>query len=80
MGTSARMDAFARGEIVGLRKAGTPRGEIRKLVKKKDGKRPSLRTVDNVLLKKKAKPSWRGGDSSAGGRPPALSPVERFQP
>ena len=76
MGTSARLDAFARGEIVGLRKAGTPRGEIRKLVKKKDGKRPSLRTVDNVLLKKKAKPSWRGDDSSAGGRPPALSPAE----
>ena len=50
MGTSARLDAFARGEIVGLRKAGKTRDAIRKAVKQNDGKLPSLRAVDNVQL------------------------------
>ena len=35
-----------------------------------------MRAVDNVLLKKKTTPSWRGDDSRAGGRPPALSTAE----
>ena len=76
MGKHARLDAFARGQIVGLQQAGETRFEITRLVKKKDGKRPTLRTVDNVLRKKDKDPVWRGGDSRAGGRPPALSAGE----
>ena len=79
MGKYARLDAFTRGQIVGLRQAGKTRGEITRLVRKKDGKRPTVRSVDNVLSKKKADPTWHGEDSSAGGRPPSLSAVQLRQ-
>ena len=68
----ARLDAFARGAICALRAAGAKRDDIAKKVRKKDGKRPSLRAVDAVLAKHKEDPSWRGDDSRAGGRPRAL--------
>ena len=67
MGTFARLDVVARGEIVRLRKADSTRYAIREVVKKKGGKLPSLRAVGNVLLRKKTTPSWRDGDSRAGG-------------
>ncbi len=76
MGKYARLDAFTRGQIWGLRQAGKDRPQIRRLVKKKDGKHPTLRTVDNVLSKKKGDPSWHGENSSAGGRTPSLSAKE----
>ncbi len=76
MGTGARLDAFARGQIWGMRKAGAERKTIRKETKKKDGTRPTLRSVDAVLAKKKADPKWRGEDSSAGGRPRALTTAQ----
>ena len=53
MGTFARLDAFARGELVGLRKAGTARGAIRKMEKKKDGK------VCKTVHQRKGKPKGK---------------------
>ena len=72
----ARMDTFARGEISGMMKAGMTREDIVKLVKKKDGSSPCLRSVGNVMSKCKEDPAWRGTDSVAGGRPRALTPQE----
>jgi len=45
----ARLSPLAKGRIVGLREAGTGRANIRRKVKKKDGKMPSLTAVDNVI-------------------------------
>ena len=73
------MDAFGRGTICALRAAGAKRTDIAKRVRKKDGKRPSLRAVDAVLAKHKVDPSWRGDDSRAGGRPLVLSQKQRQQ-
>ena len=73
MGKYGRLDAFTRGQIFGLRQGGAGRLEITRLVKKKDGKHPTVRTVDNILSKKEDDPSWHGEDSRAGGRPAALS-------
>ena len=44
----SRLSPLAKGRIVGLREAGMERRHIRTKVKKKDGKKPSLRTIDNV--------------------------------
>ena len=44
----SRLSPLAKGRIVGLREAGVERRHIRKKVKKKDGKKLSLRTIDNV--------------------------------
>ena len=71
--TFARLDAFAHGQIVGLRQAGKERGVIQKFVKTRDGSHPALRAVDAVLRKKRDHPQWRGDDSRAGGRPRALT-------
>ena len=76
VGKHARLDAFARGQIWGMREAGVGRAEIRKKAKKTDGTRPTLRTVDAVLAKKASDPAWRGEDSSAGGRPRALTAAQ----
>jgi len=72
----ARLDAFARGQICALRNEGLERHEICDRVLKKDLTHPSLRAVDAVLEKKRSSPGWRGEDSRAGGRPPALSTTQ----
>jgi len=74
--STARFDAFARGEIVGMRRAGASREEIRKAITKKDGSTPSLRAVAGVLAKQAEEPEWRGEDSAAGGRPRHLTPAQ----
>ncbi len=74
--TFSRLDAFARGQICGMRAAGTARRSIRKTVKKTDGTSPTLRAVDGVLAMKKADPEWRGEPSRAGGRPRALTKAQ----
>ena len=53
------------------------REDIAKKVRKKDGKRPSLRAVDAVLAKNHADLAWRGDESRAGGRPLLLTPKRR---
>ncbi|MCP4467554.1 MAG: hypothetical protein GY813_12490 [Halieaceae bacterium] len=77
--STARLDAFTRGQIHGLRQAGKTRPDIQKLVKKKDGKRTTLRSIDRTLRKTREDPKWHGEDSRAGGRPPALTEDERRQ-
>ena len=79
MTSTARLDAFTRGQIQGLRQAGKSRPEIQELVKKKDGKKTTLRSIDRTLRKTRKDPKWRGEDSRAGGRPPALTEDERRQ-
>ena len=76
MGKYGRFGAFIRGQVLGLRQGGAGRLEITRLVKKKDGKHPTVRTADNILSKNEDEPSWRGEDSRAGGRPAALSKSE----
>ena len=77
MPSVARMDPFTRGTICGLRAAGVARPEIVRRVRKKDGKRPSIRAVDAVLARHRVEPAWRGEDPRAGGRPPVLTAQER---
>ena len=77
MASMARLDPFTRGTIVGLRAAGVTRDDIVQRVKKKDGKRPTLRAVDSVLARHREEPAWRGEDSRAGGRPSLLTAKER---
>jgi transposase len=73
----ARLSPLAKGRIIGLREAGTERRHIRKLVRKRDGKSPSLTTVDNVLDRYKKDPKWDGlEDRTAGGRPRDLTPKQ----
>jgi transposase len=65
---------LAKGRIIGLRQAGTRRHEIKKKVKKKDGKSPSLRCIDGVLERFEEDPEWDGcEDRTAGGRPRDLT-------
>ena len=77
MTSMARLDPFTRGTIVGSRAAGVTRDDIVQRVRKKDGKRPTLRAVDGVLARHREEPAWRGEDSRAGGRPPLLTAKER---
>ena len=46
----ARLDVWARGEILGLHSAGIKREEICKRVVKADGTPPSLKAVDAVIV------------------------------
>ena len=77
MPSFARLSPLAKGRIVGLREAGLERRDIVKLVKKKDGKKPSLYTVDAVLDRYRKNPDWDGLEHrTAGGRPPDLAPKQ----
>ena len=75
--TTARLDAFARGHIWGLHCGGVARDQICQHVHKKDGTAVGLRAVDKVIAHKNQFPDWRGTDSSAGGRPSAMSEVQK---
>lgn len=70
--STARFSTFARGRIVGKREEGARLNQIRKTVPKKDGKRGSLRAINEVLRRAREDPDWQGKESSAGGRPPEL--------
>ena len=52
----ARLDPFARGQVVALYQVGTPLKDIAGMVAKKDGKRPSQRVVVAVLEKGPERP------------------------
>ena len=71
--TNSRLDVFARGVIWGMHLAKAPRADIQKLALKKDGAQPQLNAIDKVIAHKTEDPEWRGEDSSAGGRPCALT-------
>ena len=77
--TFARFDAFARGVILGMHRAGSSEEEIRKAVPKKDGSLASLRAVAAVVAKSREDAEWRGEDSACGGRPRLLTKVQEKQ-
>ena len=75
----ARFTPFSRGTIIGMAEAGVAMAAIRKAVLKKDGRRASLRAIDACIAKARSDPTWQGEDSSAGGRPSALTPSQVCQ-
>ena len=65
----ARLDVWARGQTVGLKKAGIGPTEIAKVVRKPNGQRVPTRAVKLTIQKSEAHPRWRGErDFDAGGR------------
>ena len=70
------MDAFARGGVAALAQRDVPVKEIAKLVRKKDGTRPSVEAVRVAARASHDDPLWRGEDSRAGGRPCELTDKE----
>ena len=70
----ARLSPLAKGRIIGLREKGEKRSVIRNKVRKKDGKKPSIGTVDQVLAHFEEDLEWDGlEERTAGGRPRALT-------
>ena len=77
MGKSfVRFSPFARGRTVGKAEEGASRKKTQREVKKKDGKRACIKSIDAVLARNRADKSWQGKDSSAGGRPQSLTDSE----
>ena len=74
--SSARFSAFARGRVVGMADAGATRAEIRDAVRKTDGASASCRAIDAIVAHGRAGGGYDGSNSSAGGRPQALSARE----
>ena len=76
----ARLSPLAKGRIIGMREVGTERKAIVKQVKKKDGKFPFIKAVDNVLDRFKEQPDWEGlEERHAGGRPRDVTPKQETQ-
>ena len=72
-----QFDEFARGEIVGMARVGTSTADTRNAVRKANGKKPSIRAVQQVIAKKKSCPLWRGAREKGSGRPPAMSAAQQ---
>lgn len=77
--TAARLDTWTRGVIWGMHLAGMKREDMRDHVRKKDGSKLTLHTLDDVIKTKTDHPDWKGEDSSAGGRPKALTKAQEQQ-
>ena len=73
----ARLDVFARGQIIGLAKAGRKAADIRKSVVKKDGRRPTARAVRDTIAKWKANPQWRGENPPGPGQKRLIDPASQ---
>ena len=69
----------SRNRIIGMRIAGAPRQEMREKVRKTDGTMPCLKAVDNIISHFEEDPEWDGENSSAGGRPPLITPEQKKQ-
>ena len=74
--SSARLSVWTRAVIWGMHLANMPRADMRQYVKKKDDTPVGLHAIDDVIARKTHDTSWEGEDSSAGGRPRALSPMQ----
>lgn len=68
-----QFSVFARGEIVGMARVGTPPSTIVKLVRKTNKKRATVRAVQQTIAKRKADAEWEGERKPGSGRPPVLS-------
>ena len=69
----------SRNRIIGMRIAGAPRQEMREKVRKTDGAMSSLKAVDDLISHFEEDPDWDGENSSAGGRPPLITPEQEKQ-
>ena len=74
--TFARFSTFARGRIVGKAEEGAKEADIRRTVKKTDGRRGSLRAIRTIIQHARKNPDDEGANSSAGGRPRKLTHLE----
>ena len=68
MGKFARLDRFARGQIVALCGEGIKPRDVVKKVIKTDGKRPTPRAVRDCVKAHEANPKWRGEHPAGPGR------------
>ena len=73
MASRVQLDAFTRGVIVGMAKAGAGPSEIAAAVQKSDGSHPSIRAVQNTVSKAAKDSTWRGQRKTGSGRTPVLS-------
>jgi len=71
----ARFTPFLRGRIIGQAEAGEARKNIRKSIRKKDGKCAGMRAIDALIARGRDK-NYNGEDSKAGGRPRELTEQE----
>ena len=78
--TFARFSTFARGRIVGKAEEGAKEADIRRTVKKTDGRRGSLRAIRTIIQHARKNPDYEGANSSAGGRPRKLTHLEEPRP
>lgn len=62
-----------------MAEAGAPRKSIRDTVRKKDGKKASLRCIQKILAHAQEDVAWQGENSRAGGRPQELPPRRSSQ-
>lgn len=76
--SAARIDTFYRGKIIGHAEAGTPVSTIVTRVRKTDGKKPKVRSVQKTILKAKTHPDWLGENAPGGpGRKATITDAHR---
>lgn len=73
----ARLDVWSRAQIVAFARAGWAKTKIRGQVRKPNGAKPTLRTVQGVVAKATKDPTWRGQRQWSGGRPKTLTPAQQ---
>ena len=66
MAKFARLDAWGRAQIVTLAGQGVKPKQIRRSVRKKDGRRPTVRAVQATIAKAARDPQWRGENAPGG--------------
>ena len=66
MAKFARLDAWGRAQIVTLAGQGVKPKQIRRSVRKKDGRRPTVRAVQATIAKAARDPHWRGENAPGG--------------
>jgi len=64
----ARLDAFARGQVIALHGVGLKPKQIRKTIRKKDASRPTPRAIRDCIKKFAENPEWRGENKAGPGR------------
>ena len=74
----ARLDTWARAQIVTYHECGLRPTAIIKKVRKKDGTKPTVRGVRKTIAKKKLNPDWRGQNAPGGpGRKAIISEAQK---
>jgi len=73
----AGLDVRSRAQIVAFSRAGWAKKKICKQVRKPNGAKPTLRTVQGLVAKAAKDSAWRGERRSSGGRPQTLTPEQQ---